>query len=140
MNDNIRKLDKEIKKIFHTYTTKSLFLCKRERPDIETTVTFLTTRVIEPDKNNWKKLYIILTYLKYTNKLVLILERDNLNILKWFIDVSYAVHKDIKNHTGGGLTIEKSAVFSKSIKQKLNTKSSAETEIVGIDNILSQVL
>ena len=52
MNDDVRKLNKEIKKIFHTYTAKSLFLCKRERPDIQTTVAFLITRVVEPDENN----------------------------------------------------------------------------------------
>ena len=101
---------------------------------------FLITRVVEPDENDWKKLCRILTYLKYTNKLVLILETDNLNILKWFIDVSYAVHKIIKDYTGDGLTMGKSAVFSKSTKQKLNTKSSTETEIIGVDDILSQVL
>ena len=91
---------------------------------------FLITRVIEPDKNNWRKMYRMLTYLKYTNKLVLILETDNLNMLKWFIDVSFAVHKDMKDYTDNGLTMGKSAVFSKSTKQKLNTKSSTETEVV----------
>ena len=71
---------------------------------------------------------------------MLTLETDNLNMLKWFIDASYAVHKDIKGHTDNGLAMGKDTVFSKSTKQKLNTKSSTETEIVGIDNILSQVL
>ena len=52
MNNNIHKLDKEIKTIFHIYITKSLFLYKRERPNIQTTVIFLITRVIEPDENN----------------------------------------------------------------------------------------
>ena len=80
--------------------------------------------MIEPDENNWKKLYKILAYLKYTSKLVLILEIDNLNMLKWFIDALYAVHKKMKNHTDNGLTMRKGAVFSKSTKQKLNTKNS----------------
>ena len=86
--------------------------------------------MIEPDEIDWNKLYRILTYLKYTSKLVLILEMDNLNILKWFIDASYIIHKNIKGHTDNGLTMGKSLVFSKSTKQKLNTKSITETEII----------
>ena len=44
------------------------------------------------------------------------LEMDNLNIFKWLIDVSYAVHKDMKSHTGGVLTLGKGAVYSRSTK------------------------
>ena len=64
---------------------------------------------------------------------------DNLNILKWFIDILYMVHKNIKGYTDSGLIMRKSVVFSKSTKQKLNTKSSTEIEIVGIDNIFSKI-
>ena len=43
-----------------------LFLCKRARPDIETLVSFLTTRVKSPDTDDWKKLKQGLVYLKGT--------------------------------------------------------------------------
>ena len=46
----------------------------------------------------------------------------------------------MKRYTDGGLTLEKGTVFSKSTKQKINTKSSTQTEIVRIEDILSQVL
>ena len=41
---------------FHTFMAKGLFLCKRARPDIQTTIEFLTTRVQKPDVDGWKKL------------------------------------------------------------------------------------
>ena len=124
----------------HTFVAKSLFLSKRGRPDISTAIAFLTTRVKEPDVDDWKKLLQLIFYLKQTKDLVLTLEMDNLNMFKWLIDVAYAVHKDMKSHTGGVLTLGKGAVYSRSTKQKINTKSSTEGEIVGVDDILPQVL
>ena len=46
----------------------------------------------------------------------------------------------MKSHTGGVLTLGKGAVYSRITKQKINTKSSTEGEIVGVDDILLQVL
>ena len=43
-----------------------MFLCKRARPDIETLVSFLTTRVTQPEKDDWGKLRHGLMYLKGT--------------------------------------------------------------------------
>ena len=42
------KLDEQKAQIFHTFTAKALFATKRARPDIHTSVAFLTTRVICP--------------------------------------------------------------------------------------------
>ena len=52
VNDNTLKLDKEIKKYFTLTLQNFFFIYKKERPDIQITVMFLITRVIEPDKNN----------------------------------------------------------------------------------------
>jgi len=50
------KVDKNRKTLFHHITAKLLFLAKRARPDILTTVAFLTTRVKDPDEDDWNKL------------------------------------------------------------------------------------
>ena len=125
---------------FHTYVAKALFLCKQARPNIQTAVAFLTTQVKGPDQDDWKKLVRMISYLKGTSKLVLTLEADKINVLKWYIDASYSVHNDMKGHTGGAMTMGKGAIYNRSTKQKINTKSSTETEIVGVDDILPQVL
>jgi hypothetical protein len=39
-------------------------------------------------------------------------------------------------HTGGGLTLGREIPISVSIKQKLNTRSSTESELVGVDDMM----
>ena len=42
--------------------------------------------------------------------------------LKTWVDASYAIHKNMKSHTGGVVTLDTGAFISKSNKQKLNAK------------------
>ena len=58
----------------------------------------------------------------------------------WWADAAFAAHLDMKSHTGGIMTFGKGAVQSISRKQKLNTKSSTEAELIGADNILSHLI
>jgi hypothetical protein len=46
----------------------------------------------------------------------------------------------MRSHTGGTMSMGTGAVYSTSKKQKLNTKSSTEAELVGIDDVLPQAL
>ena len=52
------------------------------------------------------------------------------------MDASFAVHKDMKSHTGAVMTLGQGAVIGMSTKQKLNTKSSTEAEMVWVDDAL----
>ena len=56
VNDAGKKLTQAQVEMFHHYVAKLLFLCKRARPDIQTTVAFLTTCVTAPDEDDYKKL------------------------------------------------------------------------------------
>jgi len=140
VQENARKLDKAMAEEFHTMVAKALFLCKRARPDIQVAVAFLTTRVQESDEDDWKKLLRLLQYLNTTKDLVLTLEADKCNIIKWYVDASFGVHDDLRSHTGGTMTLGKGHVMSKSSKQKINTKSSTEAELVGLDDIMPDIL
>jgi len=42
----------------------------------------------------------------------------------------------MKSHTGGATSLGRGAIMCKSTKQKLNTKSSTEAEVVGSSNYL----
>ena len=46
----------------------------------------------------------------------------------------------MKGHTGGLLTMGSGGIINKSIKQKLNSKSSTETMLIGGDDILLDCL
>ena len=135
-----KKLNEKERKIFHTFVMKSMFLCKRARPDISPGITFLSGRVKEPNIGDWNKLVKVLVFLQSTIDDVLTLEADDLQTLKWYIDAAFAVHADMRSHTGGMLTLGKGAVISDSTKQKTNARSSTEAELNAIDDKISKVL
>jgi hypothetical protein len=138
INPTSNKLDDSMREEFHTTVAKLLFLTKRARPDIQPLVPFLCTRVQHPDNDDWKKLLRGLKYLQSTIDLVLTLEADP-SIpgfhAQWWPDASFATHSDMKSHTGAVLSFGKGAVKTVSSKQKLNTRSSTEAELVGVDDI-----
>jgi hypothetical protein len=65
---------------------------------------------------------------------------DESGVMLWSVDASFAVHNDYRSHTGATLTLGKGALISSSMKQKLNTKSSTEAELVGVDDSLNMVM
>jgi hypothetical protein len=79
-------------------------------------------------------------YLRRTINMPLTLEADNLHIIKWWVDASYAVHPDMKNRTGGMMTLRKGSTYGTSMRQKINTKSWTEAELVGVNDVMPQVL
>ena len=140
VNPESEKLDDIQKEFFHHVVAQLLFLCKRARPDIQTAIAFLCTRVKGPDVDDYKKLCRVIKYLRGTISLPLRLEADSLSIVKWWVDASYAVHPDMKSHTGGTFSLGKGSVYSTSTRQKINTKSSTEAELVGVAEVLPQIL
>jgi hypothetical protein len=91
-NDSEREILKEKHKSeFHSTVAKLLFVAKRGRPVILLAESFLTTRVQNPDLDDWKELIRILGYLKETLDLELTISCSSLDSLTWYIDGSYAV-------------------------------------------------
>eukprot|EP00957_Ditylum_brightwellii_P045274 3432294-Ditylum_brightwellii.AAC.1 len=68
------------------------------------------------------------------------MEADSLNQITWWVDAAVAVNPDMRSHTGGMMIAGKRAVFSSSTKHKLNTRSSMEVELVGVNNMMPQIL
>ena len=101
-----------------------LFLCNRARPDIEPLISFLTTRVKEPDEGDWGKLKYGLMYLKGTMYMKRQMKADSLIMIRWWVYASYRVHWDRKGHTGAMMSMGKGALVNIARKHKLNTGSS----------------
>jgi hypothetical protein len=95
-----------------------------------TGIGFFTTMVTKPDENDWKKLVRITTTLC----------RDNSKIIKWYFDGAFAVHTDMKIHTGAVMTLGKGILNLVSTKQKVNSRSFTEAEFIAVNNIISKVL
>jgi hypothetical protein len=135
-----KDLEKQRAEEYHTFVAKGLFACKRARPDIHPTIAVLCTRVKKPNEDDWKKLNRLLKYINGTRKDKLILAADNLHVIKWYVDAAFAVHPDFKSHTGGSMTYGQGTPMSMSRKQKLNTRSSTEAELVGPDDLSTLIL
>ena len=136
VNDNAELLSTRKRELFHSTVAKLLYLEKRARPDIETAVAFLTTRVSNATIDDWKKLLRILNYLNGTIDELRTIGCDSLDHLFTWVDAAYAVHYNMRSHTGGTMSFGTRIIHSKSSKQKLNTKSSTEAELVGVSDYL----
>jgi hypothetical protein len=79
-------------------------------------------------------------YLQATSAMPLTLKADSTQLVKWWIDASFAVHPDMKSHTGGLMSLGKGGAYSISTWQKLVTKSSTEAELIGVSDIPLQVI
>ena len=145
--DNLFKVDDDAEKLspvqataFHNIVAKALYLVKRARPDASLAIAFLSTRMREPDVEDWSKLEHLVEYFRSTIDLPLILGADGTGILNWYVDASFAVHANMWGHIGGGLTMGRGFPIVSSTKQKLNTRSSTESELVGVDDMMPSIL
>jgi hypothetical protein len=133
------KLDTKRAEIFHTFVAKGLFLCKRARPDIQQAILVLCTRVRDPNEADWEKLMRVMKYLNGTKEENLTLSADDLRVVKWYVDASFAVHPDFKSHTSAMMTLGNRAMQSIARKQKMNVQSSTEGELVAVDNAATMI-
>jgi hypothetical protein len=120
--------------VFHHAVAQLLFAASRSHKDIHTRVSFLTTRVKHPDKDDWGKLKRLLLYIRAMIYMSLILRADSLNIIKWWVDASYAIRGDFRGHADETMSLGQGSFIGMSKKQKFNTKSSTECELVGVDD------
>jgi hypothetical protein len=134
------KLSNEAAEAFHTIVAKALYVTKRARLDISLAIAFLTTQVRSPNIEDWEKVHHLMEYLKGAGDRPLILGADNEEMLMWYADASFAVHLNMRRHTNGGMTMGRGFPISVSTKQKMNTKSSTESELVGLDNMMPIIL
>ncbi|KAI2490730.1 Reverse transcriptase (RNA-dependent DNA polymerase) [Fragilaria crotonensis] len=133
-------LAKREAEIFHSVTAKLLYVSIRARMDILLPVIFLCTRVSKCTVQDQAKLKRVLEYLKGTLHYKYTIGSDDMGKIRTWVDASYAVHPDMKSHTGGLLSFGTGGLVCKSAKQKLNTKSSTEAELVGASDYLPNLM
>ena len=54
--EGVVKLSEKVKEEYHSLTAQCLYISKRARPDLQTSIAFHCTRVISPDENENLKL------------------------------------------------------------------------------------
>ena len=79
-----------------------------------------------PDKDDYKKAGCLIKYLWGNMDLPLRLSGDGTRVICRWADASFAVHPNMKGHTGGTLSLGSGSIYSISTKQKLVAHSSNE--------------
>ena len=82
-----------------------LYLTDREISEIEPLVSLLITRVSKSDKDYWKNLKKGLAWVNNTIEDKRIIVSINLSKIFVWIDVSYAMHHNMRSHTGGYISM-----------------------------------
>ena len=126
--------------LFHYYVAQLVYLSNQARLEMKLVVPFLCTIFIELDIYKYKSLTWLTKYIQCTIGLPLILSIDKYGNIKWYFDAVFPVHKDMSSHNGGSVTMGTGGACVKSRNQKLNTKSSTESDLVGVYNVLIHVI
>jgi hypothetical protein len=87
-------------KALHHAVTQLLFASSRACEDIHIVVALMTTIVRSPAEDDWGTVNRVLHYMRSAIYMPLILRADGFNIVKWWVDASFATHKDCWGHTG----------------------------------------
>ena len=100
---------------------------------------FLRTRTKRSDIEDWKNLKQQLCFLVQTVDDEIIIGACNLNEMQTSIDSLYIVHDDMRGHTGVVTTFGTGILSAKS-SQKINSKSSTKSEVIGNSKYLPFVI
>ena len=87
-----------------------------------------------------KKLKRLLEYIHGTLDLCLTIGADSLLKMTTFVDAAYGVHSDMRSQTGGIISFGTGGIINRATKQKINTKSSTEAELVGASDFLAHTI
>ena len=127
IDPNAAKLSTSEFERFRSVVCKLLYVSLRGWLNILLAVVFIASRVSKATLQDQTKLKRLLEYLYGTYDLPLMLGADDIQTMYTFVDASYAVHDNMKSHTGGVITFGRGGIACKSTKQKVVTKSSTET-------------
>lgn len=119
-------LDRNRHDIFHSIVARLLWVMKRSRADLETAISFLCTRVSCSTEEDWEKMRRVLKFVKQTKDDKRIIGAKSLTELMTWMDASYAVHPNMRGHTGGAIFFGQGVIHARAGKQTLNVKSSTE--------------
>ena len=85
-----------------------------------------------PNQGKLRKLRRVLNYLKAKKYDRRIMGSDNLLKLETWVGALHTAHENVRWHTGGCMSCEVGIIHSKESKQKLNIKSTTESEVVSV--------
>jgi hypothetical protein len=103
-------------------------------------ISFCATKALAPTEKDQTKLERILSFILYSRRQKMILRIGDKCALRAYVDASFGLYEDGKSVTGVAIMLGDATIYVKSGKQKIVTRSSTESDLVGISDALSQVL
>jgi len=134
------RVDERRRRLFHRLVYRLIYTAIRGRRDLQTVISFLSKRHLECNEHDYAKLRRLIHYIHATKNIECIIGIKNIGLLTTFVDASYAVHMNMRSHSGGAMTFGIGVFSSDSKMQKLNTKSSTDAEIVAVSDFLPKVI
>jgi Reverse transcriptase (RNA-dependent DNA polymerase) len=116
------------------------YIAKRTLPVLLMSISFCATKVLAPTEEDQTKLERILSFILYSRRQKMILRIGDKCALRAYVDASFGLYEDGKSVTGVAIMLGEATMYVKSGEQKIVTRSSTESELVGISDALSQVL
>ena len=138
--EDATKISQSDADLFHYFVAQLLYLSKREYPDIHISVYLMCTRVRGPVTDDYKNLARMMNYIQGTIGIPLLFLINKSGDIKWYVDAVFAVNNNMSSHTGGFMNMVTGGSYLQSIKHRINTKSSTDANLVGVDDVLTQVI
>ena len=133
----VKELQGSMLEIFHYVVMKFLCIVHRGQTDCATAISYLFTRIKQPDIEYWNKLKRVLCFMNQTIDDEIITGKNNLHEMQKYVNSYLAVHLDMRGHTGGVCIFGIGFLKAKSSKQKINSISSNELEVIGNSKYLT---
>ena len=93
------------------------FYANEEDLTSKTAIAFLCTCVQSSIEDDKAKLARVIKYFRNTKELVLKLRANTVFTIKWWINATFAVHKDMRSHTGGTMSMGSGVFYGTSQKK-----------------------
>lgn len=131
--DDAELLTENEQKDYRSLVMGIMFLARLTRPDLLFTTTVLATHCSHPTLKNMREVYRVLRYIKGTVNYGLTM-RGKMEIQPViFADASHALHPSGHGHGGILITLGTAPILTRSFKISMATRSSAESELVCLD-------
>ena len=96
--------------------------------------------MIYSDTDDYKNPERIPKYRKVSIGIPLTIPIDKSGNINTYVGVEFEVHKDMRSHTGGFMTMVTGGAYYQCSKTKTNTNISNEADLVVVDYVLTQMI
>ena len=129
----------ESKHAYYRSILQKVAYAREGRPDIDFVVAYLQRQQTCPTETDWSDLQHLLYYLNKEPEHWIVHNPSDLQ-LRAYVDSSYNIAADGSSHYGYLLTVGHSLVGLKGGRIKTVVRSSTEAEIVGVNEVTSEIL